>query len=96
MTAPPQVQAQSFANAMRTDMLSHSSCAGAFSPTDRQQLARPHALKVQNKILRASALTTVYALLFGNLPVARIVQWLMSDRGTISRAIHYQNVNITG
>jgi hypothetical protein len=44
-TAPPHAQAQSFANAIRTDMMSHSSVAGVRSPTNRQQLARRSWLK---------------------------------------------------
>jgi hypothetical protein len=78
------VQAQSFANAMRTDMLSHSSSAGVRSPTDRQQLARPHAVEVQNKLLSASELTIVCALLGRKAHNATINRWLMCCFDTIS------------
>jgi len=56
MTAPPQVQAQSFAKAMRTDMMSHSSVAGVPLPTGFvSSFARLNEGKVQNKALRATA-----------------------------------------
>jgi hypothetical protein len=63
MTAPPQAHAQSFAKAMRTDMISHSSVAGVRSPQDRQQLRAVSAVKVQNKLLSATPLSIVYPFL---------------------------------
>ena len=41
MTAPPQAHAQSFAKAMRTDMMSHSSCCWRSLPTEPSAASAP-------------------------------------------------------
>jgi hypothetical protein len=62
MIAPPHAQAQSFAKAIRTDMVSHSLVAGGPHCTV-SSLSAAHGREVQNKGLSAIALTTVAALI---------------------------------
>jgi hypothetical protein len=82
---------------MRTDMMSHSSrCLRAFPDGPVSNLHAAHAIKVQNKLLSAIPLTTVFADLYENSPLALQKRWLMSGYGTNRRAIHYQLVNLLG
>jgi len=84
--APPHAQAQSFAKAIRTDMV--------IPPLDLPRPRRPgsavactrsNALRVQNKPLRASALTRFPEPFWQFSEAARDMVWLMSRRGTIPR-----------
>jgi hypothetical protein len=91
------VQAQSFAKAMRTDMMFPLfSLLACFPNGTVSSLHAAHAIKVQNKLLSAIRLTIVFAVICENLPGALHRRWLMSACGTNRRVIHYQFVNFLG
>jgi hypothetical protein len=84
MTAPPQAHAQSFAKAMRTDMMSHSSCCWRLAPHGTvSSFCAINAQETQNKLLSASETSGIYLVLgrFFALPAQSL--WLMYGFGTV-------------